>query len=186
MRSKTLFRILPVLALVALLVTAQADHIMSATMVRKAVLEPLLLLTAGYASARPTSGPWANAIAPAAVAAATLLIAFWMIPHSVDLTQIHASARVFFVLSLFAAGLLLSTYIPALPRVASVAYAIYSSSMIAAVGVLYASQTTLWCSAYTLDDQRRFGMTFAAFGFVGYGVIMFRLPRWLSKRPPSP
>ncbi len=50
--------------------------------------------------------------APAAVAAATLVFLFWMIPRSIDLTQIYPSVNASYVISLFAAGCLLSHYLP--------------------------------------------------------------------------
>ncbi len=67
--------------------------------------------------------------APAAVATATLLFLFWMIPRSIDLTQIYPSVNAIYIVSLFAAGCLLSHYVPLLPGVARVVYALYFSSM---------------------------------------------------------
>ena len=180
---KTLYKTLAVLVLLGLLITPQADALMSATMVRKVVFEPLLLLMVGAAVARPFSLGRMRLLAPAAVTAATLLIVIWMIPRSVDLTQIYTSARVLYILSLLAAGLLLSCGLPSLPSVARAVYAIYASSMIVAVGLLYSFQSTLWCSAYTLDDQHRFGETFVALGIVGHVITLIFLPRWLVHRP---
>ncbi len=110
--------------------------------------------------------------APAAVAAATLVFLFWMIPRSIDLTQIYPSVNASYVISLFAAGCLLSHYLPLLPGVARVVYALYFSSMIVAFGLLYASQSTLLCSAYTLEDQHAFGWMLVPLGIVAYLVVL--------------
>jgi hypothetical protein len=102
-----------------------------------------------------------------------------MIPRSIDLTQIYPSANALYVASLFAAGLLLSHYLPLLPRIASVAYALYFTSMIVAFGLLYASQSTLLCSAYTLEDQHAFGGMLVRLGLVAYLVVLAFMTRWL-------
>ena len=117
--------------------------------------------------------------APSAVVAATLLFLFWMIPRSIDLTQIYPSANALYVISLFAAGFLLSHYFPLLFGVARVAYALYFSSMIVAFGLLYASQSTLLCSAYTLEEQHAFGWMLVPLGLVAYLVVLVSMPRWL-------
>ncbi len=117
--------------------------------------------------------------APAAVGAATLLFAFWMIPRSIDLTQIYPSANALYVGSLFAVGCLLSHYLPLLPGVARVVYALYFSSMIVALGLLYASQSTLLCSAYTLQDQHTFGWMLVPIGLVAYLLVLVSMTRWL-------
>ena len=117
--------------------------------------------------------------APAAVVAATLLLLFWMIPRSIDFTQSYSSANALFVISLFGTGLLLSHYLPLLPGVARVAYALYFSSMIVALGLLYACQSTLLCSAYTLEDQHAFGWMLVPVGLVAYLFVLVSMPRWL-------
>ena len=117
--------------------------------------------------------------APAAIVAATLLFLFWMIPRSIDLTQIYPSANALYVISIFAAGFLLSYYLPLLPGVARVAYALYFSSMIVAFGLLYAAQPTLLCSAYTLEDQHAFGWMLVPLGLVVYLLVLVSMTRWL-------
>lgn len=117
--------------------------------------------------------------APSAVIAATLLFVFWMISRSIDLTQIYPSANALYVISLFATGFLLSHYLPMLPGVARVAYGLYSSSMIVAFGLLYASQSTLLCSAYTLEEQRAFGWTLVPLGLAAYLLVLASMTRWL-------
>jgi hypothetical protein len=54
-----------------------------------------------------------------------------------------------YVINLFTAGFPLSHYFSLLHGIARVAYALYFSSMLAAFGLLHASQSTLLCSAYT-------------------------------------
>ncbi len=110
--------------------------------------------------------------ASAAVGAATLVFLFWMIPRSIDLTQIYPSVNAIYVVSLFAVGCLLAHYLPLLPGVARVVYALYFSSMIVAFGLLYASQSTLLCSAYTLEDQHAFGWMLVPLGIVAYLVVL--------------
>lgn len=180
---KNISRLLAILLLPALLVLPRIDAIFSATMPRKALLEPLLLLLCGWAVSR--LWPWRRMLshAPSAVAAATLLILFWMIPRSIDLTQIYPSVNALYVISLLAAGFLLSDYLPFLPGVAKVAYALYFSSMIVAFGLLYASQSTLLCSAYTLEDQHAFGQMLASLGLVAYLFVLASITKWLI--PPS-
>jgi len=165
-------RLLAVLLLPALLLLPRIDAIFSATMPRKALVETFLLLLCGAAASRLYPHRRMASHAPAAVVAATLLLLFWMIPRSIDLTQILPSANALYVASLFAAGFLLS-------KVASVAYALYFWSMIVAFGLLYASQSTLLCSAYTLEDQHAFGWMLVLLGLVAYLFVLASMTRWL-------
>jgi len=176
---KNICKLLIIALLPALLLLPRVDAVFSATMPRKALAESLLLLLGGWAASRLC--PWRRWArqAPAAVAAATLLFLFWMIPRSIDFTQAYPSANALFVISLFATGLLLSHYLPLLPSVARVAYALYFSSMIVALGLLYACQSTLLCSAYTLEDQHAFGWMLVPVGLAAYLFALVSVPRWL-------
>ena len=176
---KNICKLLIVALLPALLLLPRVDAVFSATMLRKALAESVLLLLGGCAVSRLC--PWRRwtAHAPPAVVAATLLLLFWMIPRSIDFTQSYSSANALFVISLFGAGLLLSHYLPLLPSVARVAYALYFSSMIVALGLLYACQSTLLCSAYTLEDQQAFGWMLVPVGLVAYLFVLVSMPRWL-------
>lgn len=62
---------------------------------------------------------------------------------------------------------------------ARVAYGLYFSSMIVAFGLLYASQSTLLCSAYTLEDQHAFGWMLVPLGLGAYLLVLTSMPRWL-------
>jgi hypothetical protein len=170
---------LAILLLPALLLLPRIDAIFSATMPRKALGESLLLLLCGWAISRFC--PWRRMAfyAPSAIVAGTLLFLFWMIPRSIDLTQIYPSANALYVISHFAAGFLLSHYWPLLPGVARVAYALYFSSMIVAFGLLYASQSTLLCSAYTLEEQQAFGWMLVPLGLSAYLLVLASMTRWL-------
>lgn len=180
---KTISRLLAVLLMPSLFALPRIDTFLSATMPRKALLETLLLLLCGWAASWLC--PWRRMAshAPAAVVAGTLLILFWMIPRSIDLTQIYPIANACYIMSLFAAGFLLSLYWPLLPGVARVAYSLYFSSMIVAFGLLYASQTTLLCSAYTLEEQHAFGWMLVPFGLGTYLLVLASMTRWLV--PPT-
>jgi hypothetical protein len=180
---KNIFRPLVVVLATALLSLPHIDSAFSATMPRKALAEPILLLFLGWVFSRVV--PWwrTASYAPSAVAAATLLLLFWMIPRSIDLTQIYPDANSLYVLSLFAVGFLLSHYLPLLNGVAKVAYALYFSSMIVALGLLYASLATLLCSTFTLEDQHAFGRLLVPLGFVLYLLALVFVPRWLT--PPA-
>jgi hypothetical protein len=176
---KNIFRLLATLLVPALLLLPRIDAIFGATMSRKALVESLLLLLCGCAASRFC--PWRRTAshAPSALVAATLLLLFWMIPRSIDLTQIYSLANTSYVISLFAAGFLLCKYFPLLPGVAKGIYALYFASMIVAFGLLYASQSTLLCSAYSLEQQHAFGKMLASLGFVAYLLVLASIPRWL-------
>jgi hypothetical protein len=73
---------------------------------------------------------------------ASVLLLFWMILRSIDLTQIYSDSNSLYVFSLSIVGFLLSHYLPLLSGVATAVYALYFSSMIVALGLLYASQST--------------------------------------------
>jgi hypothetical protein len=176
---KNIFRPPAVLVVPALLVAPPIDAVFSATMPRKALVESALLLFCGWAASRLCGGRPAASQAPSAVVAATLLFLFWMIPRSVDLTQIYWGANALYVIGLFTAGFLLSRYFSSLPGIARVAYALYFSSMLVAFGVLYASQSTLLCSAFTLEDQHAFGWMLASLGSVVYLLVLASITRWL-------
>ncbi|MFI5022563.1 MAG: hypothetical protein ACHQRJ_13030 [Alphaproteobacteria bacterium] len=176
---KNISKLLIVCPLPVFLLLPPIDAIFSATMPRKTLAESLLLLFCGWAVSRLCSWRRRASYAPAAVVAATLLFVFWMIPRSIDLTQIYPSVNAFYVVSLFTAGALLSHYLPLLPGVARVVYALYFSSMMVAIGLLYASQSTLLCSAYTLEDQHAFGWMLVALGLVAYLLVLVSMTRWL-------
>jgi hypothetical protein len=186
MSWKIIFSPLAILLPPALLLLPDIDAILSATMPRKALLEPLLLLLCGLAASRFC--PWRRfaSHAPSAIVTATLLLLFWMIPRSLDLTQLYPGANALYVISVFAAGFLLSRYWPLLLGVAKAAYALCFSSMIVAFGLLYASQSTLLCSAFTLEDQRAFGWMLAPLGLVAYLWVLVSLTRWLVPTPKAP
>jgi hypothetical protein len=175
---RNISRPLVLLLLPALLLVPRVDAIFSATMPRKALVEPLLLVLLGWALSRafPRRTAW---YAPSAVAAATLLFLFSMIPRSIDLTQIYPAANALYVVGLFAGGFLLSHYLPVLSGVAKSAYALCFSSMIVAVGLLYASQSTLLCSAFTLADQHAFGWLVVPVGLAAYLAVLASMPNWL-------
>jgi hypothetical protein len=176
---KNIFRPSAVLILPALLLVPRVEAIFSATMPRKALVESVLLLLCGWAASRHSAGRRTSSYAPPAVVAATLLLLFWKIPRSLDLTQISYGANVLYVISLFCVGFLLSRYFPLLSGVAKAAYALYFSSMLVAFGLLYASQSTLLCSAFTLEDQHAFGWMLVAVGLVAYLCVLASLTRWL-------
>jgi len=173
-------------AVPVLLLLPRIDTTFSATMPRKALAEPLLLLFLGWVLSRLV--PWwrTASYAPSAAAAATLLFLFWMIPRSIDLTQIYPDANVLYVFSLFGVGFLLSHYLSLLPGLARVVFALYFSSMIVAFGLLYASQSTLLCSAFTLEEQHAFGWMTVFLGIIGYLTILASMTRWLNSPASRP
>jgi len=176
---KNISKLLFVSLLPAILLLPRIDAIFSATMPRKALGETLLLLICGWAISWLCSWRRMPSHAPSAVVAATLLFLFWMIPRSIDLTQIYSSVNALYIVSLFAAGFLLSHYLPMLSGVARVVYGLYFSSMIVAFGLLYAFQSNLLCSAYTLEDQHAFGWMLAPLGLVAYLLVLASMSRWL-------
>jgi len=180
---KNISKLLIVFLVPVVLLLPRIDAIFSATMPRKALAEPFLLLTAGWALSRLSLSRHISAFAPSAVVAATLLFLFWMIPRSIDLTQIYLGTNVLYVLSFFATGFLLSRYLPLLPGVARTAFALYFSSMLVALGLLYSSQSTLLCSAFTLEDQHAFGWMLVALGLAAYLLVLASVTTWLV--PPA-
>jgi hypothetical protein len=181
---KNIFNLLAA-ALPALLLLPRTDAIFSATMPRKALAEPLLLLLGGWAASRINLWRTPSAYAPSAVALATLLLLFWMIPRSIDLTQIYPSVNALYVTSIAVAGFLLTRCLPLLPGVAKATYGLYLSSMIVAFGLLYASQSALLCSAFTLGDQHDFGWMLVLLGLLAYLLVLVSLTRWLVAAPKS-
>jgi hypothetical protein len=183
MTLKNIFRPLLVAPVPALLLLPRIDAAFSVTMSRKALGEPILLLFLGWAVSRLVPCWRTASYAPSAVGGATLLLLFWMIPRSIDLTQIAPDANSLYVFGLFIVGFLLSHYLPLLSGVAKVVYALYFSSMIVALGLLYASLATLLCSTFTLEDQHAFGRMLVPLGLVLYLLALVSMPRWLT--PPS-
>lgn len=185
--SKNIFRPLVVATAPALLLLPRIDAFFNATMPRKALAEPVLLLCLGWLSSRllaRTAGSTAWPVS-AAITAATVLELFWMIPRSLDLTQIYPAMNDLYVFSLFAVGFLLTRYLPRLSGVARAAYALNASSMIVAAGLLYAAQSTLLCSAFTLQDQRAFGWMIVPVGLLVYVLTLAAMPHWLAPGVPK-
>jgi hypothetical protein len=168
------------MAMPALLLAPRIDAAFGVTMPRKVLAEPILLLFLGWVLSRLVPYWRKASYAPAAVAGATLLLLFWMIPRSIDLTQIYPAMNGLYVCSLFIVGFLLSHYWPLLPGVAKVACALYASSMIVALGLLYASLSTLLCSAFTLEDQHSFGWMVIPVGLFLYVLALASTTRWLK------
>jgi hypothetical protein len=164
----------------ALLLLPGVEATFGATMTRKALVEPVVLLLCGWALSRALVVRRKLLYPPAAVAAATLLLLFWMVPRSIDLTQSHAGIDALYVMSLFAVGYLLTAHLPLLSGVARVVYALHFASMIVALGLVYASQSTLLCSAYTLAIQRAFGWTLVPVGLGLYLLVLTCLTGWLG------
>lgn len=176
---KNICRAAAILVLPVFLLLPRIDAVFSATMPRKALLEPLLLLLWGWAASRLLPRRRTASHAPSAVVAATFILLFWMIPRSIDMTQIFPVANALYLICLVAAGFLLARYLPLLPGVVRVTFALYLASMMAAFGLLYASQSTLLCSAFTLQDQHAFGWMLVALGLVAYLIVLCSMPRWL-------
>jgi hypothetical protein len=177
---KAIFRPLLVFSAPALLLLPRIDAALSATMPRKVLAEPILLLFLGWVLSRLVPRWRTASYAPAAVVGATLMLMFWMIPRSIDLTQIYPEVNALYVFNLFVVGFLLSHYFRLLPGVARAVSSLYLSSMIVALGLLYASLTTLLCSAFTLEDQHSFGWMLVPLGLVLYMIALVRLPNWLT------
>jgi len=179
MRSKAIYSLVPVLLLALLLLLPRIDAFFSVSMARKALAEPLLLLLCGWVASRLGARCRSPALAPSALVTAAFLLLFWMIPRSIDLTQIRPGANALYVVSMAVAGFLFSGYFPLLSGVAKVASALYLSSMLVALGLLYAFQSTLLCSAFTLKDQHAFGWMLVALGLVAYLWAFTSMARWL-------
>jgi hypothetical protein len=177
---RNIYRVIALGGVNAALLLPQVNKALSITMVNKALVEPALLL--GYFASTLIPLRASKTLAPAGLAAGTFLIVLWMIPHSIDMTQIYAEANAGYVISLFVAGYLLATCLPAVPGVGVVIYALYMASMVVAVGVLYVFQTTLWCSAYTIDDQIDFGWSLTIVGVIAYVIILFSIPALFDDR----
>jgi hypothetical protein len=154
-------------------------------MPRKALAEPILLLFLGWVLSRFVSWGRIASLAPAGVVGATLLLMFWIIPRSIDLTRIYPEINGLYVFSLFIVGFLLSHYLFLLSGVPRVVYALHFSSMIVALGLLYASLRTLLCSAFTLEDQRAFGWMLVLLGLIFYTLAVVLIPRWLKSSADS-
>jgi len=179
MRSKAIYSLVPVLVLALLLLVPRIEAFFSTSMARKALAEPLLLLLCGWAASRPGVQRRSPVLAPSVLVAAAFLLLFWMIPRSIDLTQVQPGANALYVVSMAVAGFLFWGYFPLLSGVAKVASALYLSSMLAALGLLYAFQSTLLCSAFTLVDQHVFGWMLVALGFAAYLGAFASMARWL-------
>jgi len=178
---KRTFSLIAVVALAALALAPPVSGALDASMPRKALAEPAALLFLGAVAGWLSPGRPSAFLAPAGVAAGSALVVFWMIPRSIDETQIVPAASGLYAVCLFLSGALLSKCLPLLPRVARTAYALYVASMLVAVGLLYASQSTLWCSAYTIDDQHAFGRALTVVGGVLYVLVLAAIPGWLRQ-----
>src|SRR6516165_5486752 len=67
---------------------------------------------------------------------------------------------------------LLFSRLPLLSGVPRTTYALYFSSMFVALGLLYASQSTLLFSTFTLEDQHAFGWILVSVGLVAYLLVL--------------
>jgi hypothetical protein len=168
-----MFRLAALLLPPLLVLLPPVNALFSAGMPQKALGEPLVLLLCGSAA----SGFWrpSSTFAPAIVTGATLLLLFWMIPRSIDFTQIYAWTNALYAISLSAAGVLLATGFMMLPPIGRAIYSLYFCSMLVALGLLYSGQTTLYCSAFTLQDQHDFGTLLFAFGLVLYPLAVLSI-----------
>ncbi len=100
-------------------------------------------------------------------------LGFWMIPRSVDLVNESEAADQLMHASLLAAGLSLSASLPVMPFVVRTASAIYGTSMIFALGMVYSNFTALLCGSFDLEQQRQTGrLLLFAYPAVAIAVVV--------------
>lgn len=146
---------------VALLAASPLDDWLDRAEPRLLLLEIPGWLALGYVAGRRFRGKsWVVTVNPLGLTGLAFFVGslgFWMIPRSVDRIGTSELADQLMHANLLAAGLALSASRSLMPFVVRSAGAIYATSMIFALGMVYAHYSALLCGTFDLAQQRETG-----------------------------
>lgn len=154
-----------------------------------AVQMPLLVI-AGALAARPRrrghprSDRW-DAYGLTRFMAAQAILAYWMLPVSVDRAVVLPWVDAAKVASLVGAGALLGTALARSTTVVQMFFTGVAASMLVATGMTLALSDARLCNAYSLDSQLRAGTATAAWGVALVVAWMLASTRSGSNSPLS-
>ena len=96
--------------------------------------------------------------------AAQVIVAYWMLPSAIDRAVVLPSADAFKLLTLFIAGLLLADAFKRAPGALQLFFMGYWVSMMAWLGIYFATTDLRLCNAYSLQSQSNTGWGLLALG----------------------
>jgi hypothetical protein len=141
------------------LVLPPVDPYLDAVMRRQVEIQIPALALLGYLLARTRRPLLAgyNPLGLTGLAFAVAMIAFWMVPRSLDRAVLDETFDQLMHLGLLCAGAALAQSLPLAPLVLRMALGLYAVSMIAALGVVYTRYPGLICTVYSLAQQGAVG-----------------------------
>ncbi len=166
-----------------LAVTALAAPWLERTMARHMGIELPLLVMLGWAAAWSVGGRWErllpgwNARGLPGLLVASCVMAFWMLPVSLDLAVLHASVGVAKVASLVVAGMALKASWRAAGTVIQAFVVLNGAWMTLTAGLLYQSAPQQLCSVYLVDQQQRAGQALVMWGLAILALWLWRVAR---------
>ena len=98
--------------------------------------------------------------------AAQLIVAYWMLPLAIDRAVVLPEFDLLKLLSLFVCGVLLADVFKRAPSILQLFFMGYLVSMMAWLGVYFATTDLRLCNAYSLESQANTGWGLLALGAV--------------------
>ena len=98
--------------------------------------------------------------------AAQVIVAYWMLPSAIDRAVVLPSADVLKLLTLFITGMLLADAFKRAPGALQLFFMGYWVSMMAWLGIYFATTDLRLCNAYSLQSQSNTGWGLLALGVV--------------------
>ncbi len=166
------------IALAALVLTPPVARLLEARMLGHMLVQIPALWLAGAMMAWPVCGSrrvdhWNMAGVPGLLAA-SLVLAFWMLPIALDHAVASAAWDAAKALSLLLAGALGVVSWRRAPLVIQAFFVGNVVWMSIAIGVLYQDDGPRLCNAYLLDDQGNTGLALVLFSLLAAGLWMGR------------
>ena len=115
--------------------------------------------------------------------AAQFIVAYWMLPLAIDRAVVLPAFDLLKLLSLFVCGVLLADVFKRAPSILQLFFMGYLVSMMAWLGVYFATTDLRLCNAYSLESQARTGWGLLALGVVlgaSWLAAQFRQPAALN------
>ena len=151
---------------------------------------PLLVLS-GWLSARALSAcfsirGWAsfNQFGLTGFMAAQTIVAYWMLPSAIDRAVVLPSADALKLLTLFVTGMLLADAFKRAPGALQLFFMGYWVSMMAWLGMYFATTDLRLCNSYSLQSQRNTGWGLIVLGIALGTIWAVSLPRHKVRHTP--
>jgi len=137
-------------------------------MTRKMVIQEGLFLACGFLLGKGISIPRDEYFGGWGLLFFIFSLMFWMIPRSIDITEIKEIYDYLYHGDMILSGFILAKSLPQVSFIIQFFFGLYISSMIVALGLVFKSEQTPICSAYNLYQQHQVGKVLIYIGLLFY------------------